>query len=257
VLSVRCAVVVGALVPLALAGSARAPAALAVGIPATGAPTLGPDNIVPAEFSARVTNPWFPLSPGSVYRYRGVKDGRNAVEILRVTHRVKRILGAPAVVVRDRLYLDGELSEDTVDWYTQDRRGNVWYLGEATAELENGKVVSREGSFQAGVAGARGGIVMPAAPKAGQEFKQELFPGHAEDRFRIVDLAASVTVPYVSSRRALRTTEWTPLEPTVVDAKFYVRGVGTVKEMQVKGSGPREQLVLVSITLPAVPRVTR
>jgi hypothetical protein len=98
---------------------------------------------------------------------------------------------------------------------------------------------------------------MPAAPKAGQEFKQELFPGHAEDRFRIVDLAASVTVPYLSSRRALRTTEWTPLEPTVVDAKFYVRGIGTVKEMQVKGSGPREQLALVSITPPAVARVTR
>ncbi len=247
-LSVRTVVVAGAVLPLAAAGSASAPAAFAVGIPATGAPTVGPDNVVPADFSAHVTNPWFPLRLGSVYRYRGTKDGKAAVEILRVTRRTKRILGAPAVVVRDRLYLDGELSEDTVDWYTQDRRGNVWYLGEATKELEDGTVVSREGSFQAGVGGARGGIFMPAKPKVGQEFQQELFPGHAEDRFRIVDLSASVTVPYVSSIRALRTTEWTPLEPNVLDAKLYVRGIGTVREFEVKGPGPREALTLVSVT---------
>jgi hypothetical protein len=245
-LSVRSVGVAGAILSLALAGSASVPAAFAVGIPATGAPTVGPDNIVPADFSAHITNPWFPLRPGSVYRYRGTKDGKAAVEILRVTRRTKRILGAPTIVVRDRLYLGGELSEDTVDWYTQDRQGNVWYLGEATKQLENGRVVSREGSFQAGVNGARGGIFMPAKPKVGQEFLQELSPGHAEDRFRIVDLSASVTVPYVSSRRALRTTEWTPLEPKVVDAKFYVRGIGTVKEVQVKGPGLREKLTLAS-----------
>jgi len=113
----------------------------------------------PASFSAQVDNPWFPLKPGTVYRYRGSKDGKPAFEVLRVTDRVKRILGVPNVVIDDRLYLDGKLAEVTTDWYTQDRRGAVWYFGEKTATLSpTGKLQSREGSFQAGVDGARPGM---------------------------------------------------------------------------------------------------
>ena len=226
-----------------LAGAASADV-----IPARGAPTLGPDNVVPADFSAHITNQWFPLRSGSVYRYAGSKDGRRAVVVTRVTHKVKRIMGVPCVVVLDRLYVHGRLAEDTVDWYTQDRLGNVWYLGEATATYANGKVVSRDGSFQAGRDGARGGIFMPAAPRVGQEFQQELFSGHAEDRFRVVTLHATTKVPFVTSRRALRTLEWTPLESAVLDAKFYVRGIGLVSEAQLRGPGPKEQLELTSFT---------
>ena len=208
---------------------------------ASGSPS--PD---PSRFSARVDNPWFPLTPGTTYVYRGVKDGQPSREVLRVTHATKTIEGAPCVVVQDRLYLRGKLRERTEDWYTQDRRGNVWYFGEATAELDaQGRVVTTEGSWQAGRNGGRPGIYMPAHPRVGQSGREEYLAGHAEDYFRVVTLHASVRVPYVSSRRALLTEEWTPLEPGVLDHKFYVRGIGTVLEQSVKGGNERNALVTV------------
>lgn len=219
-------------------------------ITAARSPTIGAGDPVAGRFTAAVTNPWFPLRPGTVMRYRGTKDGRRARDVVSVSARVTRIMGIPAATVRDRLFLDGELVERTTDWYSQDRSGNVWYLGEATAELEGGRVVSREGSFRAGTDGARGGIVMPAHPRRGREYRQELLPGHAEDRARIQSLRAAVRVPFVSSRRALRTLECTPLEPRVLDVKVYVRGLGTVTERQVRGPGPREALSLVSVRRP-------
>ena len=116
-------------------------------------------------FSANVTNPWFPLKPGTVYTYDGIKDGKRSHEKLTPTNRVKMIQGKPCRVVEDRLYVGGALVERTSDWYSQDSAGNVWYFGEDTAELEGGKVTTREGTWQAGVDGARGGILMPAQPR--------------------------------------------------------------------------------------------
>ena len=199
----------------------------------------------PADFTARVDNPWYPLTPGTVYVYRGVKDGKPARDVLTVTHRVKRIAGVPCVVVEDRLYLAGKLHERTTDWYTQDKRGNVWYFGEATAELgKNGKVTSTEGSFQAGRDGARPGIFMPARVRVGYSAKQESYKGHAEDYFSIVSLLpTALRLPATASSHVLLTKEWTPLEPGVLDHKFYVRGIGLVVEMAVKGGNERLELV--------------
>jgi hypothetical protein len=209
--------------------------------------STGPARIDPANFVARVDNPWYPLRPGTTYRYRGTKDGKPAIDVVTVTRRTKTIQGVPTVAVSDKLYLGGKLEETTTDWYTQDRQGNVWYFGEDTAELDaRGKVVSREGSWQAGVNGAQPGIFMPARPKVGQTFRQEYYKGHAEDHFTIVSLSASVRVPYGSSRGAMRTTERTPLEPKVLDSKYYVRGIGTVQELQLKGPG-HERSDLVSV----------
>jgi hypothetical protein len=189
--------------------------------------------------SNRVTNPWFPLARGSVYVYDGQKDGKTARDVMTVTRKVKKITGIRAAVVNDRLYLNGVLAERTTDWYAQDRRGAVWYLGEKTAELNaHGKVISTEGSFLNGRDGAKGGIFMPANPRVGQSFQQESFKGEAEDRFRILDLATGVTTPAVSSQNAMLTEETTPLEPKVVDHKYYVQGIGTVSEQQVAGAPP-------------------
>lgn len=207
---------------------------------------LPPPLPQPSQFVARVDNPWFPLRPGTVLLYRGVKDGEPSREVLTVTRQTRRILGVSSTVVRDRLYLNGQLEERTQDWYAQDRAGNVWYLGEATAELyPDGSVKTREGSWQAGVDGARAGIFMPAHPHRGQSGVQELYKGHAEDRFRVLDLTASVRTPAVASKRALLTREWTPLEPGAVDHKLYVRGIGTVLEQAVKGGDERNELVRV------------
>src|SRR6266516_6152427 len=198
----------------------------------------------PTGFTARVDNPWYPLEPGSVYVYRGVKDGQPSREVMTVTHRTKVIEGAPCVVVRDMLYLRGNLEERTSDWYTQDAKGNVWYFGERTAELDaSGRVKTTEGSWTAGVHGAKPGIFMFAHPRPGRWARQEYYKGQAEDHFMVLSLRSSVSVPYISSRRALLTKEWTPLEPGVIDHKYYVRGIGTVLEQTAKGPVERNELV--------------
>jgi hypothetical protein len=205
-----------------------------------------PPPFVPSSFVAHVDNPWFPLIPGTVYVYRGAKDGEQTRDVVTVTRRGRTIAGVRATVVDDRLYAAGRLAERTTDWYAQDRAGNVWYLGEATAELDRrGRVTSREGSWLAGRDGARAGILMPASPAVGQSGAQELYPGHAEDRYRVVSGNATVATPAVRSHDALLTREWTPLEPGVVDHKLYVRGIGTVREQTVRGGS--EWAVLVSV----------
>ncbi|HEY6637568.1 MAG TPA: hypothetical protein VIZ61_07790 [Solirubrobacterales bacterium] len=191
-----------------------------------------------------VTNPWFPLTRGSVYVYEGQKDGKAARDVMTVTRKVKTITGIRAAVVNDRLFLNGQLAERTTDWYAQDRRGTVWYLGEKTAELNaKGKVTSTEGSFLNGRDGASGGIFMPAHPAVGQSFQQEAFKGQAEDKFRILNMATSISTPAVSSTMAMLTKETTPLEPGIVDHKYYVQGIGTVKEQQVAGAPPGQEEV--------------
>jgi hypothetical protein len=195
-------------------------------------------------FSARVTNPWYPLRPGSTYVYRGVKDGEPSREVMIVTRRTKVIDGATCVVVSDRLFLRGRLEERTIDWYSQDARGNVWYFGEQTAELDkNGRVKNTSGSWQSGVNGARAGIFMFAHPKPGRWARQEFYKGEAEDHFMVLSLRSTVSVPYISTSRALLTKEWTPLEPGVIDHKYYVRGIGTVLEQTAKGPLERNELV--------------
>jgi hypothetical protein len=207
---------------------------------------LPPPLPPPAEFAPRVDNPWFPLRLGTVLLYRGRKDGEPSRERLAVLSETKTILGVRATVVSDKLYLRGKLEERTRDWYAQDRRGNVWYLGEATAELNpDGSVKSREGSWQAGVDGARAGIFMPAHPHRGQTGIQEMYEGEAEDRFRVLSRSARVETPAAASRHALLTREWTPLEPGVVDRKLYVRGIGTVLEETVKGGDELNELVAI------------
>ena len=121
----------------------------------------------------------------------------------------------------------------------------MWYFGEATKTLDrHGRVKSREGSWRSGVNGARAGIFMPAKPGVGQSFTQEHYAGHAEDHFKVVGLHASVSTPYRKFRNnAVQTREWTPLEPHVRDAKWYVRGIGQVAEITLKGGNERAKLV--------------
>jgi hypothetical protein len=200
----------------------------------------------PGDFVRRVDNPWFPLIPGTTFVYRGVKDGKAARDVFTVTSATRTIQGVRCTAVGDRLYLAGRLEERTTDWYAQDRQGNVWYFGEATAELDrNGHVTSTEGSWQAGRDGAQAGVYMTARPAVGQSRRQEYYKGHAEDHFAIVSVNAKVSVPYTSSSHAVLTKEWTPLEPGTLDHKYYVRGIGNVKEVTVKGPTERSELVSV------------
>jgi hypothetical protein len=179
--------------------------------------------------------------------YRGVKDGKHLRDVFYVTHRTKLIQGVRCRVVADHGFLDGVLSERTTDWYAQNTSGDVWYFGERTAELDrHGRVTSREGSWMAGRDGARPGVYITAHPRVGQTRRQEYYKGQAEDHFKVLSTSAHVTVPLLSSNHAVLTKEWTPLEPGVVDHKYYVRDVGNVSERAV--SGPREVARLVAIT---------
>ena len=224
---------------------ALAAATLATASPST-SPALPGASPGPGDFVTRIDNPWFPLLPGTTLVYEGTRDGKAVRDVLTVTHETTLIRGVRCTVIHDRLYVRGRLYERTTDWYAQDKKGNVWYFGEATAELDkNGRVTSTEGSFRAGRDGAQQGLFMPAKPKVGDAFRQEYYKGHAEDHFQVLSLAATVKVPYISSTRALLTKEETPLEPGVVDHKYYVRGIGTVLEEAVKGG--TERLVLVAV----------
>lgn len=208
--------------------------------------TAGSARTAFTGFSAHVDNAWFPLQPGKTYVYRGSKDGKPSRDVVTVTSATKVIQGAPCRAVSDRLYLRGRLEERTTDWYSQDARGNVWYFGEATAELDaHGRVTSIEGSWQAGRKGAKPGIFMFAHPLVGRSARQEFYKGHAEDHFRVLSVHARVRAPYVSSVNAVLTKEWTPLEPGTIDHKYYVRGIGTVLEQTVKGGNERNELVSV------------
>src|SRR3954471_19704296 len=178
----------------------------------------------PAHFTAKIDNPWLPFKRGTTLVYKGVKDGKPQRDVVRVTSRTRVVDGVPCVVIDDRVYSkSGKVSERTTDYYTQDAKGNVWYYGEDTAELDaHGKVTSTEGTWHAGVNGARPGIFMPARPRVGEHHRQEFYKGHAEDEFRIVSLHARVKVPYGDFHDALGTREWTRLEPGVLDSKYYV-----------------------------------
>src|SRR3954470_15164604 len=209
--------------------------------------TTAPNAAARAAFTAKIDNPWLPLKPGTTLTYTGVKDGKPQRDVFRVTSRTKVIDGVPCVVIDDRVYShDGKLNERTSDYYTQDGKGNVWYYGEDTAELDaSGRVTSTEGTWRTGVDGARAGLFMPAHPRVGERHRQEYYKGHAEDQFRVVSLRATVNVPYRKFTSALETNEWTRLEPGVLDAKYYVRGVGEVFEGSLKG--PKETFELVSV----------
>jgi hypothetical protein len=226
-------------------------ASSATAAPSCDLPVFGPGadyhpRIKPSDFGPSVTNPWFPLKPGRTLIYTGTKDRKKARDTFSATSRTAVIDGVTTRVVEDRLYLNNVLEERTSDYYAQDRCGNVWYFGEDTATLDRkGNVVDTEGSFHAGVDGAQPGVFMQANPEVGRRFRQEWYPGHAEDTFRVLSLSTPVTVPYGTFRDALKTEETTALEPDVVDNKYYVNGIGEVEEVAVQG--PAEKLELVEI----------
>jgi hypothetical protein len=212
---------------------------------AGGLPTGGdPVELDPADFGAPIDNPYWPMRPGTRWVYReSDPEGPELVVEVTVTDEVKAILGIEATVVHDVVTQGDEVVEDTYDWYAQDAAGNIWYLGEATEEYENGRVVSSEGSWEAGVDGAQPGVIVPGSPEVGMAYRQEYLEGEAEDAAEIVSLHERVDVPFGSFDDVLMTKDFTPLEPRILEHKFYARGVGPVLAIGVSGGSGREELV--------------
>lgn len=204
----------------------------------------------PADFTADVTNPRFPLAPGTRWTYRETtEEGEELRVVVTATSETRRIAnGVSARVVRDTVTLDGEIIEDTLDWYAQDAEGTVWYLGEDTAEFEDGEISSREGSFEAGVDGAQAGVIMPAVPEVGMAYRQEHYAGEAEDRGEVLALGESVAVPAGEYDDLVQTADTTPLEPDVLEHKYYAAGVGLVLTVDKESDGREELLSLTRVS---------
>ncbi len=204
-------------------------------------------DIDPAGFTADVDNRYWPMAPRTRWTYREPdEEGRVLDVVVTATTRTRRIAnGVTARVVRDTVSRRGQVVEDTFDWYAQDRDGNVWYMGEQTAEYENGKVTSTAGSWEAGVDGAEPGIAIPAEPADGMAYRQEYYRGEAEDNGEVLSVGEQVEVPAGHYDKALLTKDTTPLEPDVVEYKLYAPGVGPVLAVGISGGGGREELVKV------------
>jgi hypothetical protein len=201
----------------------------------------------PCNFSnTKIDNPYFTLTPGTTFTYESETEEGTEEDIVVVTNETKEILGVTATVVRDMVSLDGELIEDTFDWFAQDKEGNVWYLGEDTKEYEDGEVVSTEGSWEAGVDGAEAGIVMLADPPVGDTYRQEWYPGHAEDAAEVISLNEEVTVPHGTFTNCLQTREFSTLDPELNEYKYYCTAVGGVTLEEVIDSGERVELIDVN-----------
>jgi hypothetical protein len=200
----------------------------------------------PGDFVTRINNKYFPLRPGTTFLYRGKEQGRARRVSVFVTHKTKMIRGIRATVVLDQVLVGGKPEEKTFDWYAQDKHGNVWYLGENSSDFVNGKWERSDGSWQAGVNGAKAGIVMKVNPRVGDVYRQEYYVGHAEDMAKVLSRSKSVVVTYGRFEHALETSEWTPLERGVLEHKYYVKGVGNVRTIMVKGGSEEEHLVSIT-----------
>ena len=230
-------------------GGTPAPAATATApTPASHLPAGSePVTLDPADFSADITHPLWPMKPRTRWIYRELEANGTVTDgvVVATTKTEKLAYGITGRVVRDTARQGGQIIEDTIDWYAQDSAGNVWYLGEQTAEFEHGKIVSRHGSFEGGVKGAQPGILLPAKPEVGQRFRQEYLKGEAEDNGEVLATDELVQVPTGRYRHALLTKDTSTIEPTVVEYKLYAPGVGPALALSISGGSSREELIKI------------
>jgi hypothetical protein len=215
-------------------------------VPTSG--TYAPPSVNPANFVSKVDNPYFPLTPGTTLRYRGVmKNGTTPqTDTFAITHKKKQVMGIGCTVVSDMVTSRGRPVERTFDWFAQDRQGNVWYMGEETQELKHGTFGKMIDSGPAGKNGAQPGLAMEAHPVKGDSYWQFHWPGHALDTATVLGSGGRISVPYGSFKNTLLTQEQSPLEPGVKDQKWSVPGIGYVQERA--AAGTKEQIKLVSVT---------
>ena len=212
------------------------------------APVTTPYNpsIDPADFGGPIDNPYLPLRPGTVFRYRGVGDDGKTHElnVVRVTRHRKTIMGIKARVVVDKVWAGGKPEERTHDWYAQDKHGNVWYMGEDSFDYENGHWVRNDGSWTAGVGNGKPGVIMLAHPRRGDRYRQEYSPGHAVDQAKVLGRVGPVRTPFRTFSQTLLTREYSTIDKQF-ELKWYARGVGVIQEDAITKSKEHSELVSV------------
>jgi hypothetical protein len=200
------------------------------------------ETIDPKNFGTNINNPWHPLIQGTVMRYEGTKDDKPATQVLTVTGKTKTIDGVECVVVEDIMSLAGRTADKTTGYFAQDKDGNVWSFGEDVQEFDSTGKVSKTEGWHAGIDGAKPSIVMEAQPAKGHT----LINAYTNDHAEVVNLAKPVKVPFGSYKDALLMKEWTPDEPDVLTNKYYVKNIGAVRDVAVKGDS--EEFLLVDVT---------
>ncbi len=207
-------------------------------------PVIKPADFLSVAETAANPNPLFPLVPGTTYNFKSVSPESTETVEFAVTRETRSILGVTCITVRDTVRLNGSVKEDTVDWFAQDRAGNVWYFGENTAEYEGGLITSIAGSWEGGVQGGKPGIIMFAKPVVGKVYRQELFYGEAEDAAEVLALNETVTVPAGTYTKCLKTEDFTPIDPDNTEFKYYAPGIGNVLTIN-PGTGKRVELISI------------
>jgi len=206
----------------------------------------------PVQFSnpLDINNMYWPLVPGTTFRYFAESEDDCEVAEVSVTNAMESIAGVQSRVVVDEVWVDEDcdgngdfLSEYTLDWYAQDDDGNVWYMGEFTTSYPGG---DHEGSWTAGEGGAEAGIIMPADPVPGLFYRQEYLEGQAEDMGKVLRVDASLD----SCDDGLVTKEWTKLATGEIEHKYYCPGVGLVLVEELKGKTVMQWLVEVVAPAP-------
>jgi hypothetical protein len=174
-------------------------------------------------------NPYFILVPG----YRLLLQSQDEEEqlVITVLSETKMIKGISTRVVEERETEDGELVEVSRNYFAICSENNsVFYFGEDVDFYEDGEIVGHDGSWLHGERGARAGLMMPGLPLLGARYFQEVAPGVALDRARIVDLQGSLRTPLRRFTNVLVTEETTPLEPDETEFKYYAPDVGLIQD---------------------------
>jgi hypothetical protein len=209
-------------------------------------PVFSPSNFTAG---APIDNPYFPLVPGTLFRVRAnvtnPDTGEKLVEVDEdfVTNTTENVAGVTARIVHARVFMDGLLAEDTIDRYAQDKSGNVWYLGEKTSAFErddSGKIINTDttGSWTAGVHSAMPGFIMPIDHTVGFNYRQEFAPqDQAEDQGTILATDETIDVPAGHFTHVLKTKDFSDLEPSVFENKYYAPGVGLILTEDLNADG--------------------
>lgn len=228
------------LLALAACGSpSKTPAVVSTVTPVY-APTLNPTTFV-----ATITNPYLPLKPGTTSVSEGTADGAKVHREVTVTTDTKVIEGATCIAVKDKVWSNGKLTQETTDWYAQDQEQTVWLLGSEVKVYQQGTVPSSQRSWEAGVNGATPGLAMPGKPVQDVSYYTEYVKGVTEDMDQVVSLTESVTTPYGSFSNVIKIKESSQLTPGVIKYKYYAQHVGLIWTA-IEGKTNQEKLMKVT-----------
>jgi hypothetical protein len=180
-------------------------------------------------------NAFFVLESGFKLELGTSDGGKKHHLLITVLNETKNVAGVETRVVEERETQNGQLEEISRNFFACSRKTkNIYYFGEEVDTYTKGKVTGHEGSWLAGEHGARYGLAMPAEPKVGYRFYQEVAPKVAMDRAEIVEAEATLDTPAGRLEHLLKVEESTPLEPKSKEVKHYAPGIGLVQDEDMK-----------------------